>query len=487
MAAIHGLAASIRAAQESETFDLGGQSSANITSTVDAAFAEPFALQEMIRITFVTGAGKQARQKYDDTAARSVTTALQEHGYSEDRGASCVLESAGSYKLQHDTGKNLKTVVVFPKIVSPGGEAPEEAVESLIPENSPGYKIAVSSMNVFENMIKSNCPSWSQKKGCLTCLEGLKELLQELDAQLMKGTPLTDSEQTFYENVASNLDEKETLVRQMAQTQVEQGKITSFERDLLLQHNAERIATLEKEKKSTAKALQRKKLLESMDPIAPLKLKHHAKIGRLHKELSPLLQMETKGRLLSIKQTAAMTRRDEIFQEIEYLENASRGWFENDDTFASRLEASRSEFQAAAKKHKKTTVISTAGGTAKGKEGAAVNKWVTPGEGRGGYASSSKKKKGKQARGNLFGAMMLDSSDEEASEKEEEKKATDKGRGNDKQEQLKPDVDSNRDRSAKKKSNRKRKKPKKRVAKEEEEAGASCILTTEPGESRQRR
>lgn len=68
MSQVSGMAASIRAAAESETFDLAGHSPASIENIVTSAFSTPFSLPEMIRITFVVGAGKLSRQKYDDKA-----------------------------------------------------------------------------------------------------------------------------------------------------------------------------------------------------------------------------------------------------------------------------------------------------------------------------------------------------------------------------------------------------------------------------------
>ena len=98
MSSASGLALSIRKAVESETFDLAGQNVTTITNTIRSAFSEPMPLTEMIRITFVTGAGKLGRQKYDEGAAKAVTSTLRELGYEEDRGASAVLECAGSFK-----------------------------------------------------------------------------------------------------------------------------------------------------------------------------------------------------------------------------------------------------------------------------------------------------------------------------------------------------------------------------------------------------
>ena len=52
-----GLAASIRGSTESDTFDLAGQAPATVTTNITQAFRDPFPIDEMIRITFVTGAG----------------------------------------------------------------------------------------------------------------------------------------------------------------------------------------------------------------------------------------------------------------------------------------------------------------------------------------------------------------------------------------------------------------------------------------------
>ncbi|EJK55816.1 hypothetical protein THAOC_24408, partial [Thalassiosira oceanica] len=62
------------------------------------------------------GGGKLSRSKYDSKCGQVVTAALNNLGFVEDRGASCVNECAGCFKSQHDTGKNIFTVVVFPRI-----------------------------------------------------------------------------------------------------------------------------------------------------------------------------------------------------------------------------------------------------------------------------------------------------------------------------------------------------------------------------------
>lgn len=342
---------------------MAGQNVTTIGHMIHDAFAEPFALDQMIRITLVTGAGKLGRQKYDENAAKAVTTALREAGFDEDRAASCVIECAGTFKLQHDTGKNLKTVVVFPKVHNAnqtnannnnptavnGKENVSGAMSSMSLNGStsplvPGltaeqYKALTtsSSKTVFEKMMESKCPSWVQKRQCLQFLDQIKQQVEELDQRLCKGTVLTDTEQTFYDTVSTPaIEEKQTIIKDQMHHLVEKGQITLEEKRLLLSQVSERIDHLTKEEATHAgnkarlekiqalktKALERKALLDKTTSQPPHGLRHEAEIRKLRKELQPLLELEatTKGRLLSIKETQTLARKDEILQEITQLE-----------------------------------------------------------------------------------------------------------------------------------------------------------------------
>jgi hypothetical protein len=338
-----GLAASIRSSVESSTFDLAGQNVNTIKTNITNAFQEPLTVSDMIRITFVTGAGKLARQKYDAAAAQAVTSSLRDLGFEEDRGASCVKECAGSFKSQHDTGKNLKTVVVFPRIVEANSQAAQADNSSpnggdstpFLPKGGVEEMIVSSSSNVFESMIKTKCPSWSEKKGCLTSLSGIKTEVEELEQKLMTGTPLTDGEQEFYDSVSSeSLDEKQNLVKDLMHQQVDAGKITSREKAQLLLQVDERLETVSKELlQANAKKAQkmngmkqkletRKNKLSSISPQQPHKLKHEAVIFKLRAELQPLVELENgaSGRLLTLKESKSLARKEEILNEIAELE-----------------------------------------------------------------------------------------------------------------------------------------------------------------------
>jgi myosin heavy subunit len=339
---------------ESETFDLAGQNVSTIVTNIHAAFAEPFPLQEMIRITLVTGAGKLGRQKYDEGAAKAVTSTLRELGFEEDRGASCVVECGGSFKLQHDTGKNLKTVVVFPKITSEGDQLEGDVADlsinqtkqSLLPIDSPEQVIAMSSQTLFERMLQSKCPSWAQKKGCVAAIESTKKIIEELETKLLSGTPLTAGEQDMYDSVSmSSLDEKETHVKAQMHSQVESGKLTKLELETLLHQVSEKIDSLDKEtaqsqdkpkkleklKATKEKVTERKAVLEKIEPTPPHRLRNEAEIQKLRVDLQPLLKLEdgAKGRLLSVKETQTLARKDEILEEIAQLE-VRRTYFTKD-------------------------------------------------------------------------------------------------------------------------------------------------------------
>jgi hypothetical protein len=409
---------------ESETFDLASQNTSTITNTIQDAFSEPLPLvNTMIRLTFITGAGKQGRQKYDEGAAKAVTSTLSKLGFSEDRGASCVVACAGSYKLQHDTGKNLKTVVVFPNVLDEPADASNDVEaalsSSLLPADTPEYMIATASLAVFSRMVTSKCPSWSQKKACLAALEALTAQLAALDAKLVKGKLLNKDEQAFYELV-SNLEDKEAHVRTALHAQVEDGNVTADEvNDVLIPHNAERLAALQKEGKKgpLKKAQERQQLLKDINPTAPAALRYEATIRKLRKELLPILNMHLESKnLRSMRETQLAGRQEELEEEIMELEEASRGWFEDDDAFEKRVELSRAAFAATQKS--KATKKSYSGAAGAGKT-IPSSKWVLPGDVKKAQAwgsSNQGKKKQKKTGGDVFAAMMIesDSDDDEA-------------------------------------------------------------------------
>ena len=406
----------------------------------------------MIRITFIVGAGKLSRQKYDAKAMQTLTSSLRELDYVEDRGAGCSFDCAGCFKTQHDTGKNLFTVVVFPKIKDSSSNNSAGASndannnygedEPLLPANSPGYKIAVCSISTFQTLLSTHCPTYAQKRKCMECIEGLIELLHSIENKLMGGHPLDSAEQSLYDEM-EELKEKLVYTQKEAAKHVDEGMLTLQEKEMLIEMNQKRVAVLMKEKSTAAvaeklkKALARKEHLQSLkdDDVSSLSssypppLRHEAKITALRKKLLPLqvLEGKAKGGFLTLAETRALTEKDEIESEIEQLEEASYGWFEEEDAFEARLQRSRDKFNAKFGKKggggKSSSSSSTKRSTA-GRSGGGnnnVNKWILPGQKQqnNAWGTSGGKKKGGKGGGAVFAAMMMDS-DSSSSEEEED-------------------------------------------------------------------
>ncbi len=410
------------------------------------AFTQPFELSEMLRLTFITGAGKLGRAKYDDNAARAMTTTLRELGYQEDRGASAMMDCAGSFKLQHDTGKNLKTVVVFPKVstmngnpaISHDGNHNATNAASLIEEGSIEQKLIQTPINLFPKMVESKCETWNQKKSCTQVINKLKQLAESLDQKLMQGKPLTDPEQDYYNSVSITvLEEKLTCLRDMMTAQVDSGRITTEEKKQLMEQITDRITTLsnemsEAETQGKAKRVEnlkaqldktkaRQTKIQSASTILPPKLKNEDAIIKLRKEQLPLLELEkaAKGRLLSIKESQSMARKDEIENEVHELELSSRQWFETDSMFEARIKVTLSNWEKHRKQQTqnatKKKASSSAAPTSKTSSSSSGTKWVLPGAKKAGAWStpkpSTKSSQAGTTGSGLFAAMMNDGSD----------------------------------------------------------------------------
>lgn len=393
----------------------------------------------MIRLTFIVGGGKSTRSKYDEGALPAVLNGLKGCGYREDKGAGCVLESGGSYKVQHDTGKNVKTVVVFPRIVVSNSEEKNDESEQiedseLIPRGSIGYKIAISPMATFANLVMQHCPTYLQKKRCMRTLSGLLTIEATIENKLMVGQQLDQSEQIFY-HLSTDLKDKMLHVQKEAARHIDEGNLTGEERKILLETNEKKVQTLLKEKNSAKvaeqlkKALARKEMLNSITneaPLPPLRLENQ--INTLRKKLAPLKALEeaSNQRYLSIAETSALSEMDDLEREIDRLEQACCGWFEEEEVFALRVQASRDRFEnmisaRAAKKGGGKGANRSMGGSA---VNSGSTKWILPGgEGvkskKNAWGVGSTKKKSAKG-GAVFSAMMLDSSSEEESDDDNE-------------------------------------------------------------------
>eukprot|EP00804_Cyclotella_cryptica_P016792 CCRYP_001794-RA/>CCRYP_001794-RA protein AED:0.09 eAED:0.09 QI:0/0/0/1/1/1/2/0/608 len=426
-----GLATKIASSSTSSTFDLCHLSSSTITAIVSTAFSKPLPITDMIRLTFIVGGGKATRGKYDEGALTAVVGALRGCGYREERGGGCVLECAGSYKVQHDTGKNLRTVVVFPLIR--GGEEDvdeeeeEEEVadeEGLIPAGSVGYKIAVCPMASFISLLSLHCPTYLQKKQCLRTLSGLIELQSAIEHKMMNGQRLDASEKSFYDS-SIELSDKMEHVQKEATKHIEEGNLTYEERKILIEMNEKRIQSLMNEENSASvadqlkKALARKELLNRNTGEATLPpLRLESQINTLRKKLIPLkaLEEESHQRFLSYIRDQGFIRKGRFGTRDREIRIRVPGM------------ASRDQFEAKHAKNARGGKASVGGGGSARSLMSSVSgstKWILPDsnklKGNKNAWGSTATKRRNNGGGAVFSAMMMDSSSEEETDDDDKR------------------------------------------------------------------
>ena len=119
----------------------------------------------MVKFTFIVGGGKLVRQKYNDDLPKWMATALRDVGYSEDRSAAETFDSQGTFKQQHDTGQNLKYVIVYPHVTcssagkaSAGTDASSDG-GAVLDTNTPEYIVTACELATFKDIVNSKVNS----------------------------------------------------------------------------------------------------------------------------------------------------------------------------------------------------------------------------------------------------------------------------------------------------------------------------------------
>ena len=307
----------------------------------------------MVKFTFVVGGGKLVRARYDEDLPRWLSSTLREIGFVEDKSAAETFDSQGTFKQQHDTGQNLKYLIVYPRVTcSEKSPDAEKAKEQELDTSSNEYLILASSLEIFKNLVASKTQSWRQKKRMLKALQDCHERFQEVEGKLVAGTPLTAMEQAIYDANSGEDAEKISWLQKEIKAMADGGGLTSSERDELLdtlKTNLESLNTeLEKAKEEKAEAkvkkleekksalLERKSAIEK-GPVVTHRLKHGDEIRRLRLRLLPLLALEDKGRSMSLTLADLKTleEKPELEEAIAALETKSRGWFLTDVEFAA--------------------------------------------------------------------------------------------------------------------------------------------------------
>lgn len=342
MAAFSGMAGEIRASMTSEQFDLAGYSESRVTDLLTQAFGSILdAPTSMVKFTFVVGGGKLVRGKYAEEMPKWVNAALRTCEYEYDNSAAETLDSQGSFKQQHDTGKNLIYIIVYPKITwrpESEKEAAEDAGE-VIDSSSPEYMVVASTLEVFEDILDRKIEFWRQRKQCLKILQDAKAEFDEIAAKMMGGKLLDPVEQAKYDANSGEDDAKILFLQNEIKTMVDEGELLISEKDEVLANMNKNLA--EAETAGQAKRVEtikgRKAALEKLQPLEP-RLRLGEKIQKFRLKLLALKALEEKQKNMSLTMAdlQALGEKGEIEETVEELERKSRCWFETDEDFVLR-------------------------------------------------------------------------------------------------------------------------------------------------------
>jgi hypothetical protein len=320
----------------------------------------------MIRFTFVVGGGKLVRSRYDEDLTRWLCVSLREIGYSEDKSAAETFDSQGTFKQQHDTGQNLKYLIVYPFVSCANRKADSVTPVEAVDTSSNEYVIAASSLVTFKELVAAKTQSWREKKRILKVLQDAVESYAEVEKKLIAGSALTATEQAVYDAQSADNTDKIAWLQHEIKTMADGGALTASERQELVDTLKGSIASTEEEASKAraegqAKALEklqakkqalldRKALIEKA-PVIVHRLKHGDEIRRLRLRLLPLLALEDKGRSMSLTLADLKTleQKGELEDAIAALERASRGWYMKDDEFGAMCVL---ETEEAARKYK---------------------------------------------------------------------------------------------------------------------------------------
>ena len=340
-----GIAGQIRSSAVSEQFDLAGFTEARVKELVQNAFSEPLDVPtEMVKFTFVVGGGKLVRSRYSDDMTKWMTNALRELGFTDDRSAAVDFSSQGTYKQQHDTGQNLKYLIVFPHVKcanQKSEEAASDASPSGLNTSSKEYIVSACELSTFQEIVASKTQSWSQRKRLLKVIQDAKATFDALEQKLIQGSLLTPDEQALYDANSGCDQAKVTWLQAEIKAMVDNGNLTKDEKAQLVETLSGNVKSLEaeiaqcagegKDKRVevlTAKRNTVQQRLQAVEAAPPIihHLKHGNEIQRCVVELQPLYALEEKGRAmaLTLADLRTLEAKGDLEQKISQLEAASR-------------------------------------------------------------------------------------------------------------------------------------------------------------------
>eukprot|EP00041_Stephanoeca_diplocostata_P013289 m.232762 g.232762 ORF g.232762 m.232762 type:complete len:372 (+) comp19283_c0_seq5:182-1297(+) len=230
-------------------YDLAGYDSAQVETLVAEAFSAPITCNEMMRCSFVVGGGKKVRAKYSATLGKDMTSALIAKGFAEDKGAATSIDSQGTFKYQHNTGTDLKSVHVFPfvNISRAGGDAAHASDDQGSGDDgrfSPLKLCIAQSQDDFMQTVQLKVKSYGQKKKLHKYLKRVEGDITAIETKLVAMEALTPSEEEIYGSAKDLTDKLSWLEGEMTKM-IDNGNLTAKERHYMLGQLSEKVTSIQ--------------------------------------------------------------------------------------------------------------------------------------------------------------------------------------------------------------------------------------------------
>lgn len=403
--------------EQSTLYDCAGVSLGSLSELVLDLLSQPLDTSfDCLRLTFVVGGGKKTRQKYDPMLSRALVEALSSLGFLEDRGAALHPSSAGTFKYQHDTDKDLMFMHVFPHVRSTSASADNAATASGTSQStvSPKMWIVTTTCESLAQRLPNIARQFASKKDLLAFLKAHAADVAAIESKLSNMQAVDDEEMARYES-AVELKEKIDVVTREMEAMMDEGKLTSREKKSMLEQLQSKVRELESEAENAPSTKRADKLRDAAKKVQARvekivshepyvhTLPNEALLKKLYRELADLEHLEkASSGLQSLDVVRKLERKGDCEAELTSAEQACRGLFEdNAETMEMLAALKKSAYAASASVAAKKKNSSGGGGFTK--VGGARSKAPSRSSGGGGGGRSGM---------SAFAALALDDDDE---------------------------------------------------------------------------
>ena len=176
-------------------------------------------------------------------------TKLREVGYKEDRSAAETFDSQGTFKQQHDTGQNLKYLIVFPFVTCANKkESSSTDIDTVaLDTTSPQYIVCACEVSTFKEIVLSKVTSYKQKKKLLQVIHDNSEEFKRIEEKLVSCVPLSSLEQAKYDANSGQDSEKLLWLQGEIKQMIDNGQLNAAEKADLLQQIDNNVKSLNNE------------------------------------------------------------------------------------------------------------------------------------------------------------------------------------------------------------------------------------------------